>query len=117
VITIAFALSNVCCEKALGISTGYGEKQSYRLGDKVAIALPKIYSDRNIAKPKNVRIFLPVIKTAFLHPDLISDPEDRSPTVTLGFLRNLESTAKESALKREISETIAFVLDKTTHNP
>lgn len=100
-------------ESALGISTGYGEKQNYRLGDKVAVALLKIYGERGIVKSKNIKVFLPVIRAAFLHPDLISNLEDRSPTVTLRFLRDLESKVKDPALKGEISEAIAFVLEHT----
>jgi hypothetical protein len=98
-------------ESTLGVSTGYGEKQSNRLGDEIGVALSKLYNDRNIVKAKNIKVFLPVIRGAFLHPDLISDPEDRIPTFTLSFLRNLESKVKDAGAKEKISDTIGWLLE------
>lgn len=96
-------------ESAAGISTGYGEKQSYRLGDKIGAALPRIYKKKDMVKAKNVRIFLPVIQAAFLHPELISNQQDRMPTATLRLLRDLESKTNDPKIKSDISKMIDWL--------
>jgi len=40
-----------------GFSTGFSEKQSNRLGDRIAMALLEIYSEEEIVNPQNVRRF------------------------------------------------------------
>jgi hypothetical protein len=83
----------------------------------VAVALQKIYSDENIAKSKNIKIFLPVIRAAFLHPEVISNPEDIDPKVTLRLLRDLKDRTKDPALKSQISEAIGWLLEHSKTTP
>src|SRR5713101_7279002 len=66
-----------------GFSSSFSEKQVYRLGDRVSIALLKIHSENELKDPNRIRKFLPLIEEAFRIPNLISIREDQKPRVTL----------------------------------
>src|SRR5262249_54683596 len=65
--------------RSLGMVSGMDHKQNVRLGDKAAQALVIILGDDFSTDPKDVGIYLAIIKTAFLDPESISDPSDRIP--------------------------------------
>lgn len=95
------------------LGAGFAEKQVNRLGDRVSIALLKILAEEELSNPQKVRTFLPLIRSAFLYPSLISITEDRKPKVTLFLLRHLENETRDARLKEEISQLIKFVKEKT----
>ncbi|MDQ5845793.1 MAG: hypothetical protein M3539_10925 [Acidobacteriota bacterium] len=95
------------------LGAGFTEKQLNRLGDRVSIALLKILPEGELSNPQKVRSFLPLIRAAFLYPNLISIGEDRKPKVTLFLLRHLENEAKDRWLKEEIVQLRDFVKEKT----
>jgi hypothetical protein len=103
---------------SIGFSVSYLEKQNDRLGDRVGVALLRIFSEKDIADPDNVKIFLPVIREAFLYPEFVSRPENRIPTTTLPLLRDLERRLKGNpAMEKEISETISSLLENKKQKP
>lgn len=83
------------------------------LGDRVSIALIKILSEPEMRNPRKIREFLPLIRTAFLAPQIITVPEDKKPAVTLLLLSYLESTVQDGILKKEIVDLTDFIKDKT----
>ena len=97
------------------LGAGFTEKQVNRLGDRVSIALVKILREDELSDPRKVRTFLPLIRLAFLNPDLISIADDRKPKVTLFLLRHLENEVKDRGLKAEISQLMNFVKEKTKY--
>jgi hypothetical protein len=104
-------------ERSMGLYTATAAKLMPRLGDKVGIAIVKIYTSSDIMEPKTVRLFLPVIQMAFQYPRLISDEEDRKPAVTMLLLNYLRGNVREGALKEEISRVEDQVLQMTTKSP
>ena len=99
-------------ESAARVSSGYGEKQSARLGDKIAPALRKIYRPNALKRSKNIRVFLPVIRAAFLYPELIANEDDRVPTDTLKLLQDLENSTRDPKTKAGISEVVAWLKER-----
>jgi hypothetical protein len=95
-------------------STGFSEKQVNRLGDRVSVALLKIFDSNEMTKTENIRTFLPLIRSSFSYPDLIAIPEDRTPKVTLFLLGCLEDKVEDGTLKAELLQLITFVKAKTT---
>src|SRR5256885_7359874 len=55
-----------------GFSTGFSEKQSDRLGDQVGIALQKIFNEKELVDPENIRKYLPIIRSSFSYPQLVA---------------------------------------------
>jgi hypothetical protein len=96
-------------ESYLGFSTGFGEKANNRLGDRVGVAILKIYRGRALNKPDAIRTFLPAIDAAFKYQHLIRDQKDRQPNVTLALLRRLESRIKDHFLNQEITKTLNLI--------
>jgi hypothetical protein len=94
-------------------ATGFGEKQLNRLGDRVSVALVKILSEEDMKNAQEIRKILPLIRGAFLAPQIITIPEDRKPAVTLLLLSKLEATAQDEILKKEILDLKDFVREKT----
>src|SRR5882724_6472620 len=86
-----------------GFSSGFSEKQSDRLGDRVSIALLKIFKNNELEDPENIRRFLPIIRSAFLYPTLVP-AQHRKPKVTLPLLARLERKVTDVELKHQISE-------------
>ncbi len=97
-----------------GFSTGTSEKAVARLGDRVSIALMKIYREDELKDPTVVRGFLPVIENAFRFRDLIVIPEDRQPQVTLIFLAFLQTQTGDASLKIDIMKTEGVVRNETS---
>jgi len=100
-------------EQPVGFSPSFLEKQTNRLGDRVAIALLKIFDAEDLSKPDTIRRILPVIRDAFVAPEIISIAEDRKPKVTLFVLTYLEHQVSTPDLREEISKTMDFVKEKT----
>jgi hypothetical protein len=96
-----------------GFSSSFSEKQANRLGDKVSVALLKIYSKEEMENPENIKVFLPVIRSAFLYPNLLP-AGDREPRVTLPLLARLEKNVGNPELKRDIGTVISSIKEQTS---
>ena len=107
------SVRNFISEKESGFSTGFAEKQINRLGDKVSVALKKLYSRNDIKATNNVKSFLSVIEEAFRYPELIVETEDRKSNNTIKLLRKLLNQVNDTETKNAINRTINFVLEKT----
>jgi hypothetical protein len=92
-----------------GFSTGWTEKQNYRLGDRVGVAIQQIYRGKSLYNATNIRTFLPLIQEAFRYPDLIENPEDKTPIFSLALLRRLKGRVKDHFLNMEITKTLNVV--------
>ena len=92
-----------------GISISWLEKENSRLGDKVGVAILKIYRGKALNKPDNIRTFLPVIQLAFKDPEMIENSEDKNPKVTAALLRRLKRRIKDHFLNLEITRTLNVV--------
>jgi len=97
-------------ERSAGLIWGPGSRHISGLGDKVAIAITKIYKGPDLTDPQNVRVYLPLIREAFKNPQEISDEEDRNPSVTMLLLGRLAETVTDTSLGEEISGVEALVL-------
>ena len=106
----------ILCRSSLGIVTGQDHKQNIRLGDKAAQALVIILGDDFSTDPKDVGIYLAIIKTAFLNPEYISDPSDKIPNVTLEFLEKMKGKTNSPEISKQIDEIIEFIQKKTKDN-
>jgi hypothetical protein len=95
------------------LGAGFAEREVSRLGDRVSIALLKVLGEEELSSPQKIRTFLPLIRSAFLSPELISIAEDREPKVTVFLLKHLESEAKDPRLKEELTQLIRYVKEKT----
>jgi hypothetical protein len=89
-----------------GFSTGWTEKQNHRLGDRVGVAIQQIYKGRSLYSADHIRTFLPVIEEAFKYPNLIENPEDKTPNVSLALLLRLRNRVKDHFLNMEITKTL-----------
>ena len=98
-------------------ATGFGEKQLNRLGDRVSIALVKILKEEELKNPQEIRKILPLIRGAFVAPQIITVPEDKKPAVTLLLLNYLEAAVQDGALRKEIVDLIEFVKERTAAAP
>ncbi len=98
-----------------GYFSSWSEKAAHRLGDRVTVGIIKVFRKSALKKPQSIKIILPVIREAFSYPELIVREEDRTPGVSLTFLRNLEDNVQDDSLKKEISELIRFIQQKTEH--
>jgi hypothetical protein len=96
-----------------GFSSGITEKQSNRLGDKAAIAFLKIHNEEGLSDPSQVRTLLPLVRAAFGYPKLISIPSDQQPRITVVLLRYLLTQVKDSRIRQQIRDTLAFVQAQT----
>jgi len=85
-----------------GFSSGFSEKQIARLGDRVSIALLKIYPEKELKMPENIKRYLPLVVGAFGSRDLITMRDDQNPQVTLMLLKCLESDVTDGALRQSI---------------
>ncbi len=66
---------------ALGLS--FTEKEINRLGDRVSIALLKIYDVDGLRSPHNIKNYLRIVRAAFVAPRIVQIVEDRKPQVTM----------------------------------
>jgi hypothetical protein len=83
------------------------QKYNDRAGDRIAIALLKIYTEQELIQPANVKAYLPVIREAFGMPKLIDREADKEPRVTLFLLHYLEKNVKDPELRRGVTDLIA----------
>ncbi len=89
-----------------GVSLSWLEKSNYRLGDKIGVALPKIYKGKSLYNADNIRTFLPVIKDSFFDRSMIDVESDRYAKVTIALLKRLKVRVKDHFLNREITLTL-----------
>ena len=95
-----------------GSSLSFSEKFLNRLGDRVSIALMKIYTEQELANPANLRRYLPMINEAFQSLRIVP-ADDREPRVTLILLRFVEAQVQDPQLLEEILKTKAVVQKST----
>lgn len=93
------------------ISVSFVEKNIPRLGDKVSIALMKIFTDGELSDPKTIESILPLVREAFSQPQFISVDVDRKPSVTLIFLKYLHQTVPDLKAQDDIAQTVRFVTE------
>src|SRR5438270_8493185 len=65
-------------QQSQDFSSSFSEKQLSRLGDRISIALMKIYSEKELIDPQNMKRYLPLIVNAFRFPKLIAE-NDKEP--------------------------------------
>ena len=94
-------------------ASGFGEKQMNRLGDRVSIALIKILNEKDLSNPEEIRKILPLIRGAFVAPQIITIPEDKNPAVTVLLLGHLGAIAQDGVLRKEIADLREFIEEKT----
>jgi hypothetical protein len=93
-------------------STGYtqwDEKDLYKLGDASAVALAKIFRDRELDEADINRAIM-VLRFSFSVPSLIERDTDKQPKAALCFLRYLDLSNKDTGLKTRIAETKEFIV-------
>jgi hypothetical protein len=71
-----------------------------QFGDRVSIALLKIYSREELSQPENANSCLSAIRTAFEDRKSVLEPSDREPRVTLFLLEYLQEN-EQSDVKLE----------------
>lgn len=98
------------------IGAGFSEKQVNRLGDRVSIALLKILDEQDLRNPQQMRKFLPLIRSAFLAPQIITIAEDKKPAVTLFLLGYLEANVQDGNLKNEIAQLMRSIKETTARD-
>jgi hypothetical protein len=99
-----------------GFSSGASEKVNNRLGDRIGVALIRIFDEKQLADPATVRSYLPLIRSAFQIPRLISIPSDRKPNVTIFLLTWLEQQVKDPSLKHDVAALAREIKEKTSEN-
>jgi hypothetical protein len=97
---------------ALGFSVT--EKHINWLGDRVSIALLKIYDADGLKDPQNIRNYLPIVRAAFVAPRIVRLAEDRKPKVTMFLLKYLEREITGANLKAQISDAIQYIGEQTS---
>lgn len=107
-------VENLLKERSMGFSNTFSDKENSELGDKVSVALLRIFSEEQLRKPENITLFLPIIRNAFLSLSAIEGVDAKKPKVTLLLLQCLRHEVKETALKKEIEQTIGFIEENTT---
>ncbi|MFZ0430754.1 MAG: hypothetical protein WAO20_21750 [Acidobacteriota bacterium] len=96
------------------VSTGWEDKGLPRLGDKGAIALIKLSSLDSWKERDHVRTALGIIRDSFSHPELIEDPSDKRPSVTLLLLAWLKSIHQRNPeTLGDIEQTEQFIERQT----
>ena len=73
----------------------------------------KILSEEDMKNAQEIRKILPLIRGAFVAPQIITVPEDKKPAVTLLLLNYLEAAVQDGALRKEIVDLIEFVKERT----
>ncbi len=97
---------------ALGLS--FTEKEINRLGDRVSIALLKIYDVDGLRSPHNIKNYLRIVRAAFVAPRIVQIVEDRKPQVTMFVLTYLEREVGDAQSKAEIVEAIKYIRGQTS---
>jgi hypothetical protein len=74
-----------------------------QFGDRVSIALLKIYSREELSQPENASLCLAAIRTAFENKSSVLEPSDREPRITLFLLDYLqENQQSDVTLEKRI---------------
>jgi hypothetical protein len=94
---------------ALALSFSATVKQIQWLGDRVAIALLKIYDPAELKDVGNIRNYLLIIREAFMAPRIIRLAEDREPRVTTFLLASLVREVTDENLRADITQTIKYI--------
>ncbi len=94
---------------APGLSVSFIERQIERMGDRIGIALLKIYSPEELRDEKLAEAYLPLIRMAFSYPKAITRNEDRMPDVTLFILDSLPKADWSPAVKEQAVDLISFL--------
>jgi hypothetical protein len=97
----------------MGARTSVVEKNIPRLGDRVSIALLKIFTGPELSNPETIRAVLPLLQQSFSEPQVISRDADKKPQVTLFLLNYLQQNAADKQTQQEIEKTIRFIREKT----
>ena len=98
-----------------GATIGLYTKRLRLMGDRVAIALIKIYDREEIKNPDLVRHYLPRIREAFADPSQIVRETDREPKVALLLLDSIKRETPDLELRSEIdafSKELLQLLEK-----
>ena len=89
--------------------SGWDEKEFYRSGDLVAVAVLKTLGDSDMSSPAGAKDVLRILRTAFACPqNCVKTTEDRCPRVTLLLLAHLREITR-GRLQSEIDETEKFI--------
>ncbi len=100
-------------KQPVGFSSGFSEKQVQRLGDRLSIALLKIYTEEELTNPETIKRYLPLIQDAFRFPKLVPLSGDQQPRVTVILLEFLLSRVRDGNLKEQISRTERTIREGT----
>jgi hypothetical protein len=93
---------------------GFSQKQIFRLGDSVSIALLKILDDEQMLDPRNIAASMTMIRDAFSRPDLISIEVNKKPQVTLLLLNHIRGMISDPQMSTDLDQTVKFVKEHTT---
>ncbi|HEV2303945.1 MAG TPA: hypothetical protein VGR93_00365 [Candidatus Acidoferrales bacterium] len=104
---------NVLATHSTGVITSWTQKNLPRLGDEVSIDILKIFSDRDLAQPRTVESFLPIIDEAFSEPQFISLDANKKPQITMLLLEHLLSRIADPVVRQQIKQTITYVKTQT----
>lgn len=104
-------------ERSMGLNSSKQVTILPKLGNKVGIAIVKIYNGSDLTDPKIVKLYLPLIQFAFQEPRLIKEEEDRKPAVTMLLLNYIHDNIRDAALKNEVSKVEEQVLQQTSKTP
>jgi hypothetical protein len=96
-----YSLEQVKGILGLPVSSSAVEKVLNRLGDRVSIALMKIYSQQELENPEKVRRYLPMIVTAFQALSIVP-VDDREPRITLPLLKSVEPQLQDPQLRADV---------------
>lgn len=99
--------------RAQGLTIGQVQRNLVRLGDEVSVALLKSLDEDDLANPRKVQEFLPIICEAFSQPRFITLDIDKQPRVTLFLLKHLELNISDIKVKQDVHQTIACVMRNT----
>ncbi len=94
----------------IGISLSWLEKSNYGRGDKIGVAIPRIYKGKKLYNADNIRTFLPVIQDSFAYRSAIDLESDRHPKVAIALLKRLKARIKDHFLNREITNTLNGIM-------
>lgn len=100
------SVKNLLEQERFGYSASWLEKANSRLGDSAAIGIQQIFKKSELYEPRNVRLYLPIIRRAFENERLITGSANRTPTASLRLLQKLKTRVQEPSLLREIEQTI-----------
>jgi hypothetical protein len=92
---------------------GFQQREMWRQGDRVSIALLKIYSLEELRDSRVVHNFFPAIQIAFEDLAWVESEQDRKPAVTLFLLTSIEREMQDPAVKKEIADLIGYVKIQT----